>query len=85
LASAEAARDARADLIAQLQRGEARTGGNLRLTEAREKLVLAAREGKALNKRGQRYKPRHRRHRGGDTRPRRAGPRNAADHGHPPR
>jgi hypothetical protein len=32
MAGAEAARNARADLIAELERGEARTGGNLRLT-----------------------------------------------------
>jgi len=58
MAGAEAARNARADLIAELERGEARTGGNLRLTEAREKFVIAARNGKVLNKRGHRYKPR---------------------------
>ena len=58
MATAEAARNARADLMALLERGEARPGGNLRLTEAREKFCRAAREGKVLNKRGHRYKPR---------------------------
>jgi integrase len=56
--TAEAARNARADLIALLERGEARPGGNLRVREAREGFVKAAREGKVLNKRGHRYKPR---------------------------
>jgi site-specific recombinase XerD len=41
-----------------LERGEARPGGSLRLTEARENFIKATREGKALNKRGHRYKPR---------------------------
>lgn len=58
MATAEAARNARADLIASIERGETRAGGNLRLTEARERFVIAAREGKALNKQGRRYKPR---------------------------
>ncbi|MGI8558936.1 MAG: hypothetical protein ACR2ND_11635 [Solirubrobacteraceae bacterium] len=58
MATAEAARNARTDLMAQLERGEARRGGNLRLAEARENFVRSAREGKALNKRGHRYKPR---------------------------
>ena len=58
MATAEAARNARADLMALLERGEARPGGNLRLTEARENFCRAAREGKVLNKRGHRYKPR---------------------------
>lgn len=57
-ATAEAARNARADLIAMLERGEMPAGGSLRLTEARERFVTAAREGKALNKHGHRYKPR---------------------------
>jgi integrase len=56
--TAEAARNARADLMAMLERGEVPAYGNLRLVEARQRFVLAAREGKALNKRGHRYKPR---------------------------
>jgi integrase len=58
MATAEAARNTRADLIASIERGETRAGGNLRLAEARERFVIAAREGKALNKQGRRYKPR---------------------------
>ena len=56
--TSDAARNARADLAAMLERGETRAGGNLRLAEARERFVLAAREGKVLNKHGHRYKPR---------------------------
>jgi hypothetical protein len=56
--TAEAARNARTDLIGMLERGEVPAGGNLRLWEAREHYVTAAREGKALNKLGRRYKPR---------------------------
>ena len=58
MATAEAARNARADLMASIERGETRAGGNLRLTEARERFVIATRDGKALNKQGRRYKPR---------------------------
>jgi integrase len=56
--TAEAARNARADLIGMLERGEVPADGNLRLGEARERFVLAARDGKVLNKHGHRYKPR---------------------------
>jgi integrase len=56
--SAEAARNARADLIGMLERGEVPADGNLRLREARERFVLAVRDGKVLNKHGHRYKPR---------------------------
>jgi integrase len=55
--SPEAARNARADLIAMLERGEVPAYGNLRLREARERFVMAARDGKVLNKHGHRYKP----------------------------
>ena len=41
-----------------LERGEVPANGNLRLREARERFVKAARDGKALNKHGHRYKPR---------------------------
>lgn len=58
LATAEAARNARADLIAMIERGDAPAGGTLRLSEARERFVTAARDGKVLNKHGHRYKPR---------------------------
>jgi integrase len=54
----EAARSARADLIRALHSGELPESGGIRLTEARERFVKAAREGRALNKRGLRYKPR---------------------------
>lgn len=54
----DAARNARSDLQAMLDRGELPTGRGLRLANARERFILAAREGRALNKRGRRYKPR---------------------------
>jgi len=53
----EAARNARADLAAMLAQGGMPATRGLRLTEARERFVAAAREGRALNKRGRRYKP----------------------------
>lgn len=53
-----AARNAREDLIRALQSGQLPETGGIRLTEARERFTKAAREGRALNKRGQRYKPR---------------------------
>ena len=55
--SVDAARGARADLVARLERGERPQLRGLRLTEAREQFVAAARDGRALNKRGRRYKP----------------------------
>jgi hypothetical protein len=57
-ATAEAARNARADILAKLERGEIATTGQIRLADARSQFVKAAREGKALNKHGRRYKPR---------------------------
>ncbi len=56
--TAEAARNARADLAKTLERGEAPVTNAVRLRDARERFVAAAREGKALNKHGHRYKPR---------------------------
>jgi hypothetical protein len=57
--TAEAARNARADLQARLDRGEAPVQArSLRLSDARARFVAASREGRALNKRGRRYKPR---------------------------
>lgn len=53
----DAARNARKDLVDQLERGDAPAVRGLRLTDAREQFVKAAREGRALNKRGRRYKP----------------------------
>lgn len=53
----EAARNARDDLVRAVNTGQAREIG-LRLTEARERFIQAAREGRALNKQGRRYKPR---------------------------
>ena len=58
MTTAEATRNARADLIGMLERGEVPAYGNLRLREARERFVTAARDGKVLNKHGHRYKPR---------------------------
>ncbi|HEY2438047.1 MAG TPA: hypothetical protein VGH93_12765, partial [Solirubrobacteraceae bacterium] len=52
----DAAKNARSDLEAMLDRGEAPATRGLRLTEAREQFVKAAREGRALNKHGRRYK-----------------------------
>jgi integrase len=57
LASADAARNARADLLVMLERGEISAPRGIVLREAREKFVTAAREGRALNKHGRRYKP----------------------------
>jgi integrase len=58
-ATAEAARNARADLQASLDRGEAPAPARgLHLADARQRFVAAAREGRALNKHGRRYKPR---------------------------
>lgn len=57
LPSVDAAKNARADLIDQLSRGEIAASGGLRLSEARERFIAAAREGRALNKWGKRYKP----------------------------
>jgi integrase len=54
----EAARNARADILGKLERGEIATTGQIRMSDAREQFVKAAREGKALNKQGRRYKPR---------------------------
>ncbi len=56
--NATAARSGRVDLLARLDRGEAPAPARgLRLSDARQQFVQAAREGRALNKRGQRYKP----------------------------
>jgi integrase len=54
----EAARNARSDLSGRVERGELPDGGGIRLSDARAKFVAAAREGRALNKHGRRYKPR---------------------------
>jgi hypothetical protein len=54
----EAARNARADLLAMPERGEIPAYGSLRLSEARERFVMAADDGKVLNKHGHRYRPR---------------------------
>lgn len=53
----DAARNARTDLVAALARGDAPAPRGLRLADARAQFVKAAREGRALNKRGRRYKP----------------------------
>jgi integrase len=54
----EAARNARADLSGRVERGELPDSRGLRLADARVRFVTAAREGRALNKHGRRYKPR---------------------------
>lgn len=56
MATVDAARNARIDLIKQLEQGTAPISESVRLREARERFVTAAREGRALNKRGKRYK-----------------------------
>ena len=57
LATLDAARNARADLTAALQRGELCAPRGILLREARERFVTAARERRALNKQGRPYKP----------------------------
>lgn len=57
LGSATAARNARTDMLRELELGAIHVTGGLRLKEARERFVGAAREGKVLNKNGRRYKP----------------------------
>jgi integrase len=54
----EAARNARADLSGRVERGEIPDGGGVRLSDARARFVAAAREGRAFNKHGRRFKPR---------------------------
>lgn len=54
----EAARNARSDLSGRVERGELPDGGGIRMSDARARFVAAAREGRALNKHGRRYKPR---------------------------
>jgi integrase len=54
----QAARNARADLSGKVERGEVPDNRAIRLSDARERFVTAAREGRALNKHGRRYKPR---------------------------
>jgi integrase len=56
--TAEAARNARTDLAKLLEQGEAPITNAIRLQDARERFVAAARDGRALNKHGHRYKPR---------------------------
>lgn len=56
--TADGARNARADLARMIEAGEAPIANAVRLTDARERFVKAAREGRALNKHGHRYKPR---------------------------
>ena len=56
--TAEAARNARADLARMLEQGEVPVTNAVSLVDARERFVTAAREGRALNKHGHRYKPR---------------------------
>ena len=56
--SAEAARNARTDLAQMLEQGEAPIVNAVRLSDARERFLAAARDGRALNKHGHRYKPR---------------------------
>ena len=54
----DAARHARGDLTDVVERGDVPAGGGIRLVDARERFVAAARDGRVLNKHGHRYKPR---------------------------
>jgi hypothetical protein len=54
----EAAKNARTDLAAELERGEMPASRGLRLTDARIQFVTAAREGRALNSAGAGTSPR---------------------------
>jgi hypothetical protein len=56
--SIEAARSARGDLQRKLDEGDLPVETGIRFKEARGRFVVAAREGRALNKHGHRYKPR---------------------------
>lgn len=56
--SIDAARGARGDLQRKLDEGELPVETGIRFQEARERFVAAAREGRALNKHGHRYKGR---------------------------
>lgn len=58
MSTAEAARNARADVLGKLERGEVASMSHAGVSDARNRFVKAAREGKALNKHGRRYKPR---------------------------
>jgi integrase len=53
--TADAGRNARVDLAGQIERGE-HASSDLRLTDARIRFIAAAREGRALNKWGRRYR-----------------------------
>jgi integrase len=53
-----AARNARSELSGKVERGELPDSGSIRLSDARVAFVTGAREGRALNKQGRRYKPR---------------------------
>jgi integrase len=56
--TAEAARNARADLAKSIEQGTAPVSSATIVATARERFIAAAREGRALNKHGRRYKPR---------------------------
>ena len=58
LPTRDAARNAPSDLSAKVESGELLDSGGIRLADARVKFIASAREGRALNKRGRRYKPR---------------------------
>jgi integrase len=58
LPSIDAARSARVDLQRKLDEGELPVETGIRLQEAGERFAVAAREGRALNKHGHRYKER---------------------------
>ncbi len=58
MVTVDAARNARDDLAAKLKRGEMPDASSIRLSEARERFVSAAREGRIFNEYGRLYKPR---------------------------
>ena len=58
LPTPKAARNARSNLLERLERGELPDTAGISLKDARTRFIASAREGRALNKHGRRYKPR---------------------------
>jgi hypothetical protein len=58
LPTPKAARNARSNLLERLERGELPDTAGISLSDARMRFIASAREGRALNKHGRRYKPR---------------------------
>ena len=58
LPTLKAARSARSNLLERVERGELPDTAGISLSDARTRFIASAREGRALNKHGRRYKPR---------------------------